>query len=240
MPQWGVAKAVNQKNDSAWSVVTQLDIEVETFARSELSFMYPDIGIVGEEQGGDRTVSKFWLVDPIDGTAHYMRGLPFCTSMLALIDSGDVVFSAIYDFVRDEVYWAERGYGAYRNNDRLHVSERPLSKSWIFFETNVDKAPNAKLRQTLHKKANVLQTYCAGWEFAMVASGKIDARICLDPYGSDYDFAPGSLLVSEAGGVVLNIGSKSFDYRNLNFIAANPVVYRELTEGKSAFFPLEQ
>ena len=78
----------------------------------------------------------------------------------------------------------------------------------------------------------------AGFEYAMVASGKLDARISLDPYGKIWDFAPGSLLVAEAGGVVANIGSKGYDYRNFNFIAANPVIYKELTEGKNPLFPI--
>lgn len=62
----------------------------------------------------------------------------------------------------------------------------------------------------------------------MVASGKLDARIQFDPWGYDYDFAAGSLLVAEAGGVVTNINSSEYDYRNLDFIAASPKVYKGL------------
>ena len=79
----------------------------------------------------------------------------------------------------------------------------------------------------------------SGFEFAMVASGKLDGRLCFDSYGKDYDFAPGSLLVEEAGGVVANIGSREYDYRNGNFIAANPLVFKQLTEGPDAIFPIE-
>lgn len=236
LSHWGKAKAVDQKTDSAWSVVTQLDIDVETLVMAELTRLHKGIEFVGEERGGNRNAKKFWLMDPIDGTAHYMRGLPFCTSMLALVDDGAVVFGAIYDFLHDAMYWAEKGEGAFCNETPIRVSERPLRNSFISFETNIDKPRNAELRNKLRSETDVVTTFSAGWEFAMVASGKMDARICLDPYGSDYDFAPGTLIVAEAGGVVRNIGRSTFDYKNLNFIAANPFVYNELTEGPRALF----
>ena len=238
LSHWGKAKAVNQKTDSAWSVVTQLDIDVETFVMAELTRIHSDIQFVGEERGGDRGAEKFWLMDPIDGTAHYIRGLPFCTSMLALVERGEVVFSAIYDFLHDTMYSAEKGCGAYRNDERISVSARTLKDSFVSFETNVTIESNAVLRKKLRDKTSLMSTFSAGWEFAMIASGKIDARICKDPYGMDYDFAPGTLLVAEAGGVVRNIGSHDFNYTNLDFIAANPLAYKELTEGPKALFPM--
>lgn len=69
----------------------------------------------------------------------------------------------------------------------------------------------------------------------MVAAGKVDGRVTFEPYGNDYDFAPGSLLVEEAGGVVRNLGSDTYDYRNTDFIAANPIIYKELTGEGGAF-----
>ncbi|RJQ37810.1 hypothetical protein C4552_00230 [Candidatus Parcubacteria bacterium] len=72
----------------------------------------------------------------------------------------------------------------------------------------------------------------------LVAEGKLDARIAFDPWGYDYDFASGVLLIAEAGGRVTNIGSTTYDYRNTNFIAANPVIFEELTKGPDAIFPL--
>ncbi|TSC86554.1 MAG: myo-inositol-1(or 4)-monophosphatase [Parcubacteria group bacterium Gr01-1014_8] len=238
LPEWGVAKAVHQKTASSWSVVTALDIEIEKFVSAELAHLHPDIEFVGEEQGGNRSAKKFWLMDPIDGTAHFIRGLPFCTSMLALVDRGHVVFSAIYDFIHDEMYFADKGKGAFCNEKKLSVSSRTLKDSFVSFETDIAIEKNANLRQKMLSQTNVMTTFCAGWEFAMVASGKIDARICLDPFGQDYDFAPGTLLVMEAGGVVTNLDSHEFDYTNLDLIAANPLVYKDLTEGESALFPL--
>jgi fructose-1,6-bisphosphatase/inositol monophosphatase family enzyme len=92
----------------------------------------------------------------------------------------------------------------------------------------------------LRKQSLLIKTVSSGWEHVMVASGKLDARVCFDPHGKDYDFAPGSLLVREAGGVIANIGSTEYNYRNTNFIAANPIIFKELTEGENALFPIRR
>lgn len=239
MASWGKAEVVDQKNETSWSVVTKTDLDIEEYAAQALKSAFPEIVFEGEERGGARDSQRFWLMDPIDGTAHYVRGTGLCTSMLALIEEGRVIFSAIYDFVNDSMYWAEKGRGAFCNERKLQVSMRSLADAYIGFETRREKPANVALYDALSKKTSVVRTMTAGWEHAMVASGRFDARICYDPYGSDYDYAPGTLLISEAGGVVQNIGSSSYDYRNYDFIAANPVVFKELTEGADALFPVK-
>jgi len=235
---WGVAEIVGQKNDSIVSIVTKTDIDVENFVSEELKRVYPEINFVGEESGGNRHSKKFWLMDPIDGTNHYVRGLPFCTSMVALIENNVIKFSAIYDFVNDHMYWAEKDKGAFRDGVKLAVSNRSLKNALIGWETHIDKEHNKKKIDGLYSKSILLKILSSGWEYAMIASGKIDARIAFDPYGHDYDFAPGALLVKEAGGVVANIGSGGYDFRNTDFIAANPIIYKELTGGPGALFPI--
>ena len=83
-----------------------------------------------------------------------------------------------------------------------------------------------------------MDTFNCGWQFAMIASGKMEARIAKDGWGKDWDYAAGSLLVQEAGGVVANIGQKNYQYTNLDLIACNKVIYQELTEGRAAIFPI--
>ena len=235
---WGDVEVESQKNDSAVNVVTKTDIEIEKLVSTELAQIYPDISFVGEECGGNREEERFWIMDPIDGTAHFVRGLPFCTSMIALIENGIVTFSAIYDFVNDDMYWAERGMGAFKNDERLKVSNRTLAEAYIGYESNLEREENLGLYLNLQSRTVIFQSINSGWEYAMVASGKLDARICLDPFGKDYDYAPGSLLVSEAGGIVTNIGSAEYDYRNTNFIVANPAIHEELTSDKNSLLKL--
>lgn len=239
LPLWGKVEVQSQKSASTTDVVTKVDFEIEEYLTSEFAKIDSSISFVGEEHGGDRSASRHWLVDPIDGTAHFVRGLPFCTTMVALIEEGRVSFSAIYDFVNDVMYHAEHGKGAYRNGELIHVSDRPLGSSYMFYESNLNKGDNLNTYLAFKKNTMVLNTLNAGYEFSLIASGKIEGRVCLDPFGKDYDFAPGSLLVAEAGGIVANIGSKEFDYQNLNFIASNKEVFEGLTTGDGAIFPLE-
>ncbi len=240
LPYWGNVESIKQKDESAHSVVTKLDEEVERYLASELKKIYPDIQFVGEEFGGNRDAKKFWLVDPIDGTAHFIRGLPFCSTMLALIEDGQVIFSVIYDFVNNVLYHAEKGKGSYKNGVAIHVSDRPITNSYVGWEIEVDKPENMKLFLKLRKISLLFKSVAAGYEYALIAQGKLEGRVCVNPHGKDYDFAPGSLLVSEAGGVVANVGKDAYDYRDVNFIAANPIVYVTLTQGGDAIFPISK
>jgi myo-inositol-1(or 4)-monophosphatase len=238
LPFYGRAETVAQKDESPHNVVTQLDHDVERYLAEEFNKIDPTIKYAGEEFGGSRDEEKLWLVDPIDGTMHFVRGIPFCTTMVALVEKGEVVFSAIYDFRNDIMYHAEKGKGAFENGNRIRVSDRPVSQSIVALETNQAKPANIEVRNRVRQKSLLLQTISAGYEFALLATGKIEGRICVDPFGHDYDFAPGSLLVSEAGGVVANIGSTSYDYRNTNLIAGNRNLVDDFTIGSSPIFPI--
>jgi myo-inositol-1(or 4)-monophosphatase len=125
LPGYGRIGELARKAGNAHSVVTELDHAVEAFLSAELQELDPDIGFVGEECGGDANAERFWLCDPIDGTVHYLRGMPYCTVMLALIEGHQVQLAAIYDFVHDIIYHAERGQGAFANGERIRVSDRP-------------------------------------------------------------------------------------------------------------------
>jgi myo-inositol-1(or 4)-monophosphatase len=233
LPHYGNVEDKGYKSDNTVDVVTQIDQDIEEYLKAELYKIMPEVAFVGEEFGGDRSSGKFWLVDPIDGTGHYIRGIPYCTTMLALIENGKVIFSIIYDFVNDVIYHAELGNGAYKNGEKISVSERHLNKSYLSCEINSKKEENKELLSFIRSKANTIQHLCSGYEYVFVATGKIEGRIVYDGFGKDYDFAPGSLLVSEAGGVVKNFKSDSFDYTNLNFIACNKNIYEELVKGEN-------
>lgn len=237
LPEYGRAAIEKKKSDSAVDVVTKLDFAIEEYLAKNLGSLDAGIGFVGEEYGGDRGAERYWLCDPIDGTGNYVRGIPVCSTMLALIEKGEVTFSAIYDFVNDDMYHAARGTGAFRNEEPIHVSDRGYDGAYVYYESNLDKPGNPELYAALRKKNAILKTMSAGFEFAMVASGKVEARVCKDPYGKDYDFAPGTLLIAEAGGVVKNIGKDTYDLRDMDFIAGTPEFYEGITSGPNALFP---
>jgi len=238
LPHFGTIGEQSRKGDGAVSAVTRLDLEVETYLRDTLAQKFPDISFAGEEFGGSREEKRFWLCDPIDGTGHFIHGLPFCTVMLALIEDSRVNFSVVYDFLTDTLYHATRGEGCYANDTKLHVSDRKLADAYLIVEQNATHLENRETYLKLFHKAGLLEMMTAGWSLAMVAAGKLDGRVTWDGWGFDYDFAPGSLLVEEAGGVVANIGKRSYDYRNRDFLAVNPAIYEELTAGPEAIFPI--
>jgi len=234
LPHFGNITVKEYKSESSTDAVTEIDQAVEKKLKEDLFKILPDVPFVGEEFGGDRESETLWLSDPIDGTGHFIRGIPFCTTMLALIDKGEVIFSVIYDFVNDDVYHAELGKGAYKNNEKISVSSRNLQQAYLHCEINSMKTENKELLAAIRSKANLIQTLNSGFEFVLVACGKTEGRIVYDGFGKDYDFAAGTLLVKEAGGIVRNFKSTSYDYRNLNFIASNQDIYDELVSSNDS------
>lgn len=218
--------------------VTKLDHQTENFLFDELKKFDPMISFHGEEFGERSSSERKWLVDPIDGTSFFARGLPFCATMVALVEDDKVLLSVIYDIASKDLYWAIKGQGAYCNKKRIHVSKRPLSRSFLAFETRLEDVDNLPLYLKVKKAANTIPAINSGFEFMMIASGKLDGRIAINPYFNDWDVAPGSLLVTEAGGIATNIGKTTYDYRNHDYIISNPVVHQELTEGANALFPI--
>lgn len=237
-PYFGKIKSKEYKGGNAADIVTSLDIETEEALAGYLKKHYPSIGFKGEEFGLREKGDTFWLVDPIDGTGYFARGIPGCTTMIALVDSKEVIFSVIYDFINNNLYYAQKKQGAYCNNKKIHVSNLSPKEGYLYLECNINKNSLSKF-ESLRQLSMVLSSgYPPGFEYAMVASGKIEGRINYEPLGCDFDYAPGTFLVKEAGGIVTNIGSEKFDYTNLNSIATNKKVYKALTQGKNPIFPI--
>jgi myo-inositol-1(or 4)-monophosphatase len=219
--------AVEHSLKSDLSVVTDLDKRVETQLKDALRPLDASVGFYGEEFGQEGSDKVFWTIDPIDGTEAFIRGMPFCTNMLCLISDGMPEASLIYNFVLDELFIAVKGKGATLNGIAISVSNRSLKHGAIEYET---KAASLQNRESYFTAPTYMRYVfsVAGYGFCQVAKGAIEARIQNDAHGKIWDFAPGALLVKEAGGRVININSDSYDYKNLNFIASNQVVFDEL------------
>lgn len=210
------------------SVVTEMDILVEERLKAALAEIAPAISFGGEETGVDYTQKTFWLVDPIDGTEAFIRGLPFSTTMIALIDDGQPIMSVIYNFFQDEYYMAIKGQGASCNGHAIHVSNRPLKRAYVIATGNwgVMRMPNLAPRLR-PRVAGMPKLHGSGCEATYIASGAIDGAIVAGAKGP-WDFAAGNLLIREAGGRVENWDSTGYDYRDMQFVASNPVIFDEL------------
>lgn len=209
------------------SAVTEMDTYAEAELAKALAALDSGIPFGGEESGVDFSKSTLWLVDPIDGTEPFIRGIPFATNMVTLIDNNEPVFSVIYNFVLDEFYMAIKGRGATCNGHAIHVSSRTIDRSWVVLQNKGTDGLNDALAERVLR---VRKYGATGQHMAYVASGALDGIIQYRGDGHEWDFAPGSLLVQEAGGRVANVGIDTYNYRNLDLVGGNPVIFDELME----------
>ncbi len=226
MQHFGVIEHEKKQDNTS---VTALDMQVENILKNAITDFGYDVGFYGEEFGITGSKDIFWTIDPIDGTEAFLRGMPFCTNMLCLIRGGQLEASIIYNFPLDEMYSAIKGKGATRNGIPIKVSDRLLQHASIEFEIQPTTQESRDMFFDLPRYSTV-KFAAAGFGFCLVAKGALEARVQVNGYGKLWDYAPGALLVQEAGGTVANIGSDEFDYHDLNFIASNKVTHRELQE----------
>ncbi|SDO44725.1 myo-inositol-1(or 4)-monophosphatase [Lutimaribacter pacificus] len=215
----------------AGDFVSRADIAAEAILKEELLTARPNYGWLAEEggeiEGTDPT--RRWIVDPLDGTTNFLHGLPHWAISIALEHKGQIVAGVIYDAAKDEMFYAEKGQGAWLNDKkRLRVSGRARMIEAVF-ATGIPFAAKRTLPATLQDLARLMPE-CAGvrrfgsaaLDLAYVAAGRYDGY--WERELNIWDIAAGALLVSEAGGLVegLRDGQNPLDG---NLIAANGTVF---------------
>ncbi|MCK0095423.1 inositol monophosphatase [Yoonia sp. F2084L] len=188
--------------------VSRADKAAEAMIKEELMHARPTYGFLGEEgkeiEGDDPT--RRWIVDPLDGTTNFLHGLPHWAVSIALEHKGQIVAGVIYDPVKDEMFYAEKGSGAWMNESRMRVSGRHRLIESIF-ATGLPFAGRAELPETLQTLARLLPA-CAGvrrfgaaaLDLAYVAAGRYDGFWERGLHA--WDIAAGILIVREAGGII--------------------------------------
>jgi myo-inositol-1(or 4)-monophosphatase len=196
--------------------VSRADVMAERTLRKELERTRPEYGFLGEEGGeikgtGEIGTRNRWIADPLDGTTNFLHGVPHFAISLALERDGEVIAGIIYQPISDELFWAEKGNGAYidtpnARSRRLRVSgrkemARALVGTGIPHMGKGDHSTYAKkLEAVTSKTAGVRRWGAAALDLAFVAAGRYDAFF---EYGlAPWDVAAGILMVREAGGVV--------------------------------------
>ena len=206
------------------TIVTEMDGLLEEKLTTGILSLDSEVGIVGEEFGTQGSKDVYWLLDPIDGTEQFVRGLVGCVNMACLIVDDEPVVSIIYDFIQDKMYVAEKNKGAQCNNAPIHVSNRPLERSWIEFAFRRDQPEVIPALSKLMQQCNVVRLRNS----LLVSSGNIDGLVAVNGKGGLWDYAPRMLMISEAGGRVANIGSDTYDFKNTSFVASNPIIFEQL------------
>jgi len=229
----GAAEEVRMKGLA--DPVTEVDLASEQLIRGILKDAFPEHDFLGEEQGlqGDRD-GFLWIVDPIDGTKNFIRGLPhFCVSV-ALVKDGVPIVGAVYEPNREEMYWALRGEGAFLNGHPVRVSNTATLSDAILISGFAQSSWN---RVDLYKEMHgaclencltLRRTGSAALDLCYVAAGRTDGywQFGLSPW----DVAAGILLVEEAGGRVIDIEGDRHDLWSNSLIATNTLLEAPLKE----------
>ena len=190
----------------AGDFVSRADIAAEKTIREMLMEARPNYGWVGEEsaavEGKDPT--RRWIVDPLDGTTNFLHGLPHWAISIALEHKGEIVSAVVYDPAKDEMFFAEKGQGAWMNDQRLRVSDRGRMIDCVF-ATGVPFGGRPDLPATLQDMARLMPAVAgvrrfgaAALDLAYVAAGRYDGY--WERGLNVWDIAAGLLLVKEAGG----------------------------------------
>ncbi|MCL4674577.1 MAG: inositol monophosphatase [Pararhodobacter sp.] len=215
--------------------VTRADREAERILKEDLMAGRPNYGWLGEETGETEGTdpTRRWIVDPLDGTTNFLHGLPHWAVSVALEHKGEIVAGVVFDAAKSELFYAEKGLGAFMNDTRLRVSGRTKMIESIF-ATGVPFGGRPTLPATLQDLARLMPV-CAGvrrWgaaalDLAYVAAGRYDGY--WERGLNAWDVAAGALLVREAGGMIAPIRDGQDPVNSGNLIASNGPLFDGFT-----------
>jgi myo-inositol-1(or 4)-monophosphatase len=235
------AKGVETEYKGDVDLVTEADRASEALIREKLKAAFPAHGIYGEEGTRDRMESEYrWYVDPLDGTTNFAHGFPaFCVvlglerraSGLGPEEDGEIVAGVTYDPLRDEMFSAERGRGAYLNGKPIRVSKTKKLQDALtatgFPSQKRHSSPNIHFYQQITLRSHgVRRAGSAALDLAYVACGRLDGfwEFNLNPW----DTSSGVLLVEEAGGTVTHFDGSKFTLDSREVFATNGLVKKEM------------
>ncbi len=214
--------------------VSAADIKAEKKLREELEKARPDYGFIMEEGGkvAGKDHSNTWIIDPLDGTTNFLHGFPHWCISIALERDSDIHAGVIYDPIKDDLFWAEKGAGAFCNDRRMRVSGRiHLDETIVATDVpGVGRGNHGELlgimEKVMGKVAGIRRTGSAALDLAYVAAGKLDAYWERDV--NSWDVAAGIVMVREAGGIVSDLRGIRKCHNSGSIIAGNQTLHTEL------------
>lgn len=174
---------------------------------------------------------KTWVIDPLDGTHNYIAGLPFSGVSIALAEGSDFLLGVIYFPAEDLLFQAVRGEGAYKNGERISVSDNDdLGKAVVNFDNQFHRSKRSfsYFKQLVGRAFTTRIFGTASMDLCLIASGKIDGRIFLD--SKLPDIAAGHVIVTEAGGKLTNFDGSRCDLNSRQVIASNGGIHTDLLD----------
>ena len=227
-----IEKDTHEKNGAA-DLVTKYDVAVQAFLQRELLALVPEAGFLGEE-GEHETLDKPWVfvVDPIDGTTNFVRHMHHSNIAVALVHEGCVAYGVVYNPFTEEMFAARRGGGAFLNGRPIHVSDRDMSHAITMCGSTIYDR-----RFTDRSFSLMRRLYDLGLDFRRFGSAELDvcyvacgrAEVFFECRLSPWDYAAGSLILTEAGGKITRLDGSPIDpYRGGSVWATNGVCHSVL------------
>lgn len=222
----------NEKEDK--SPVTKADLDAEEIIIKELKDVTPQYNIISEESDEINNNSEYtWVVDPLDGTTNFARGLPVFATTLALLKGDNIVLAVTYNPITNSKFSAQAGNGSFWNGVKMKVSDQEkFEKSIVTLGRARDEESKKRTLaafSSIYFKSHQRILGSSALELAWVASGRIEAFVCIGL--NNWDVAAGILLVKEAGGKITNFdGEDVVLSRDKDFLASNGKIHEELLE----------
>jgi myo-inositol-1(or 4)-monophosphatase len=215
------------------NLVTEADKMSEDLIIAAINSSFPDHGILSEESPAQNSQAMLrWIIDPLDGTTNYAHGYPiFCVS-IALEKEGVVVLGVIYDPLRDDMFVAERGKGAYLNGKKMNVSKtvnlsRSLLATGFPYDIRESKVNNLNHFNLMAMEAQAIRRAgAAALDIAYLACGRFDGfwELKLMPW----DMAASCLMVEEAGGIISNMNGCKWDISSPDVLISNGLIHEQM------------
>ncbi len=230
----GSAK-VQFKGDITQDLVTEADVDAEATVLRVINDAFPDHDVLGEEGlgAGDLSAENLWVIDPLDGTTNYAQGIPhFCTA-ISYVCGGEVQVGVVHDPMRDELFQAVRGQGAFLNGEAIHVSRRNEMNSAVI-ATGFYYDRGEMMRRTLASIDALFQQNVRGirrlgsaaLDQCWVACGRMDGFF--EYQLSPWDYAAASLIVEEAGGRCADRNGDPLRLESGNLIVSNQLLFDDI------------
>lgn len=212
------------------SPVTRADKECERLIRDAVASRFPDDGILGEEEGESQAKAggRRWIIDPIDGTYNFARGIPIFATLLALEKDGEIVLGVVNNPAFGDLFWAEKGSGAFKNGERIHVSDRSKLSESCFNFGQLTRVVGGGLWDGFSQivsKTGRQRGFGDYFGFALVFEGKAEAM--LEVGVCTWDLAPMKIIVEEAGGRFTDLTGSNSVYTG-SCLISNGLIHDEL------------
>lgn len=213
--------------------VTDYDVRVQELIYQRLRQIHPDAALMGEEDE-DHTANlagDCFIVDPLDGTQNFINGYRHSCVSIGMTRAGEPVLGVVYNPYQDELFWAEKGKGAYCNGKPLHTDAAPLSESVLLFGCSSYNREQTDftfrlLRELFDRALDLRSSGSAALDLCYVAAGRVN--LFFEYQLSPWDYCAGSLILTEAGGRVSQLSGAPLDLANGgSVLAAGPNAYEE-------------